>query len=200
MSWFAILFQFYLIIINRVASVPETIIRFFSFFTILTNIMVAVCFTVLIINSGSQFYRFISKPTTLTAITVYITIVGIVYNLILRFLWKPQGWQRIVDELLHTVIPVLFILLWIFFVPKNNLKWRHSFSWLAYPFVYTLFILIRGIISNYYPYPFINVTALGYSKALLNGIGLLIAFLAFSLLYIGIGKLASRQASAISPG
>jgi hypothetical protein len=54
--------------------------------------------------------------------------------------------------------------------------------------------------SNYYPYPFINVTALGYNKALLNGIGLLIAFLAFSLLYIGIGKLASRQASAISPG
>jgi hypothetical protein len=130
---------------------------------------------------------------------VYITIVGLVYNLILRFLWEPQGWQRIVDELLHTLIPILFILFWILFVPKNNFKWKDSIPWLAYPFAYTVFILIRGIISGYYPYPFINVTMLGYNKALLNGIGLLIAFLAFSLLYIGIGKLAGRHTSAISP-
>ena len=44
--WFAVLAQFYLIIENRVAPVTETIIRFFSFFTILTNILVAVYFTI----------------------------------------------------------------------------------------------------------------------------------------------------------
>jgi len=47
----------------------------------------------------------------ITAITVYITIVGLVYNVILRFLWKPEGLQFIVDELLHTVIPLLLLVI-----------------------------------------------------------------------------------------
>jgi len=117
-GWFAIIAQFYLIIKNRVASIPETIIRFFSFFTILTNIFVALCCTLLLLNPNSGLRNFFSKQNTFTAIAVYITIVGVVYNLILRFLWKPEGLQWIVDELLHTAIPILFILLWFFFIPK----------------------------------------------------------------------------------
>lgn len=33
-AWFAVIAQFFLAIANRTASVPETVIRFFSFFTI----------------------------------------------------------------------------------------------------------------------------------------------------------------------
>ncbi|HMI79175.1 MAG TPA: hypothetical protein VK484_10285 [Ferruginibacter sp.] len=47
-GWFALIGQFYLIIENRVASLAETITRYFGFFTILTNIIVAVCVTVLL--------------------------------------------------------------------------------------------------------------------------------------------------------
>ncbi len=111
-GWIAVLSQFYLIIVNRVASVPETIIRFFSFFTILTNTFVAVCFTVLLLGQKTNWGKFFSAPKTLTAITVYISIVGIVYNLILREIWDPKGLQLFVDELLHSVIPVFFILYW----------------------------------------------------------------------------------------
>ena len=49
-GWFALLAQLYLIIQNRVVSVGETIIRYFSFFTILTNLIVAVCVTVLLLK------------------------------------------------------------------------------------------------------------------------------------------------------
>ncbi len=52
-GWFALLSQFYLIIEGRVVPVPETIIRYFSFFTILTNLLVAVCATVLLLKPGS---------------------------------------------------------------------------------------------------------------------------------------------------
>ena len=45
MGWFAVGLQFYLVIVNRVESLPETMIRFFSYFTILTNILVALYFT-----------------------------------------------------------------------------------------------------------------------------------------------------------
>lgn len=191
-GWIAVALQLYLIIANKARSVFETIIQFFSYFTILTNILVAWCFTVLLMKSGSGFVKFFIRPKVLTAITVYITIVGIVYNVILRYIWDPKGLQFIVDELLHSFIPVFFILYWWIFVPKHELKWADTLPWLIYPFVYLLYVLTRGAFSGLYPYPFINVDDLGYYKVFLNSSVLLIAFLILSLLFVAIGKIAQR--------
>lgn len=191
-GWFALLSQFYLIIEGRVVPVPETIIRYFSFFTILTNLLVAVCATVLLLKPGSAWGRFFARATTGTAIAVYIVIVGVVYNTVLRFLWKPQGLQYVVDELLHSVIPVLYFLCWVLFVPKSSLQYKHAFGWLIYPAVYLCWILIYGALSGYYPYPFVNVVDLGYDRVLINCAGLFLAFLGLSLFLILLGKFLSR--------
>src|SRR5258705_5592475 len=129
-GWFAIITQLYLMMMNRQVSVPGTLFRFFGFFTIDTNILVALCYTFIFLRSNSRLGRFFSKASTVSAITVYITIVGVVYNVILRSTWDPHGMQKLVDELLHSVIPVLFILFWLFFVPVEELKWKNAFSWL----------------------------------------------------------------------
>jgi hypothetical protein len=121
-GWFAVIAQLYLIITNRVVSVPGTLFRFFSYFTIDTNILVALCFTFISLQNKSSLGKLFSKPTTITALTVYIIVVGIVYNTILRLTWNPQGLQMVVDEILHSVIPVLFILFWLIFVPTEGLK------------------------------------------------------------------------------
>ena len=84
MGWLAMFLQLYLIIINRNATVPETIIRFFSFYTILTNILVACYFSFLWLKSNSRLGKFFSRENVTGAITPYITVVGITYNLILR--------------------------------------------------------------------------------------------------------------------
>ncbi|MGN6568051.1 MAG: Pr6Pr family membrane protein [Flavipsychrobacter sp.] len=187
---FSLVAQLYLILANRIASVPETIVRYFSFFTILTNILVAICATVLSIKPVSRWGKFFSRDTTLTAITIYITIVGLVYNIILRKLWAPQGLQQVVDELLHSVIPLLFISLWIAWVPKRQLQWHHIPAWLIYPAVYALFVFIRGEFSGFYPYPFMNVSMLGYSKVLINSGLLLIIFVVFSAIPVTIARIA----------
>lgn len=192
LGWFAIILQFYLIIINRTASIGETIIRFFSFFTILTNILVALCFTFLLLKPKSEWGIFFSRPATLSALAVYIAVVGIIYNVILRFLWSPKGLQFIVDELLHSVIPVLFILYWFLFVSKQTLKWKNILSWLIYPVIYCIYSILRGRISGFYPYPFIDVNLLGYNKVFLNIGGMVILFLVISLLLVGIAKLIKR--------
>jgi len=202
LGWTAVVLQFYLILINRTASVAETIIRFFSFFTILTNILVAFCCTMLCLRPGAgrggssgssgSWLHFFSKPATLTAITVYITIVGLVYNLVLRSYWDPLGLQLWVDELLHSVIPSLFLIFWLVFVPKNNLHWKDIFSWLIYPIAYILFILLRGALSGFYPYPFIDINKIAYHEAFINTAGLLVGFFVLSLLLIGIGKMSRR--------
>jgi hypothetical protein len=191
-GWFAVVLQLYLIIINRVVSLSETIVRFFSFFTIQSNILVAVCFTFLWLKPKSKWGLFFSKPKNATAITLYITIVGLVYNTILRFLWAPMGLQKVVDELLHLVIPILVLLYWVLLVPKKTLEFKNIFPWLIFPVVYLVYTLIRGAFFSFYPYPFIDVILLGYDKVLLNSFFMLLAFLFFGTLFIGIGKLRSN--------
>jgi hypothetical protein len=192
LGWLTIAAQFYLIICNRATTVIETIFRFFVFFTILTNILVAICYTSLWSRSAAGFNRFFSRPSTLTATTVYITVVGVVYNLLLRSLWKPEGLQLIVDELLHTVLPLLFIVFWWLFVPKDSLKWKSVFSWMIYPLVYILYVIIFGALTGFYPYPFTDVNKLGYARTLLNGAGLVVIFLLLSLLLVAVAKKRRR--------
>ena len=189
LAWAAVILQFILMLENRAFSVPETIVRFFSYYTIITNLLVACCFTALVCKRVEAKPRFFAKPQVLAATAVYITIVGAVYNIILRNLWAPEGLQRVVDELLHSVNPLYYLVFWIVFIPKAGLTWKHVFPWLIYPMVYFLFILVRGVVFDFYPYPFINVTELGWGKVLLNSAGITAAFVLMSLVIIGVSRL-----------
>jgi hypothetical protein len=191
-AWSAVILQLYLIIENRTVSIPETLLRFFTFFTILSNILVATCFTVLALKSGFGSSNFFSRASVLSAVTVYIAIVGTVYQLVLRPLWDPQGLQKIVDELLHSFTPLYFLLFWLLYVPKLTLQWQNIFPWLLFPLCYLIIILLRGAVADYYPYPFVNVAQLGYGKVLLNCGIMLMAFLLFSVLLISVGKRSKK--------
>ena len=192
-SWFALIGQLYLIIVNRTTSLPEAIARYLTFFTILTNILVALCSSFILLSPSSRWGAFFSKQSTRAAIAVNILVVGIVYNTVLRSIWNPQGIQRIVDELLHLIIPVLFVVYWLLFAGKNELQWNNIFWWLLYPLFYFIAILIRGAYAAYYPYPFIDVTTLGYKNALLNSAILTVAFSLLALLFVGIGKITNKK-------
>lgn len=185
-AWFAVIVQFYLMMENRVASVPETIIRFFSFFTILTNTLVAIYFTSQSRKENPT--SFFGKAGRLTAITVYILVVGLIYQLILRQVWEPTGMQKIVDELLHSVTPVITLIYWFLYEKKRQVNWSQIPYWLIYPAIYLIYVLIRGHISSFYPYPFVNVTEIGYQQTLINSLGVLILFVILSSGMILIGK------------
>lgn len=191
-GWFALIAQFYLHMKNSPVSAPEAILRFFGYFTIDTNILVALSYTFIASGSNSRLGNFFTKAGTITAITVYIIIVGITYNLILRSTWNPQGLQKLVDELLHSVIPVLYVLFWVFFIPVERLKWKNAFPWMIYPLVYMIYAIIFGAISKFYPYPFVNVIQLGYKKALLNAGGILVVMFLLSLALIAAAKISNR--------
>lgn len=191
-GWFAVLMQLYLIIENRVLSIPCTIVQYFSYFTILTNIIVALCYTFQLFQTRQKHTTLWAAPHTQAAIAVYILVVGIVYNLVLRFLWAPEGLQKITDELLHTVSPVWFLVYWIFFVPKAGLKWRYAVDWLIYPLIYLTYVLIRGAMTDIYPYPFLDAYNHGYPKVIMSSVAIMLLFLFLSLLLIAVAKKLSR--------
>lgn len=186
MGWFAIIGQLVLIILNRQADIFETVIRFFSFFTILTNILVVCYFTSQILNTKS--FRFLKTDTALTAITAFILTVGLVYQFVLRSIWEPTGWQLVIDELLHTIIPTYVLVYWFIYVKRSSFNMRYLAIWLLYPFLYFAFVLLRGHFSGFYPYPFINVQALGYPKVFVN----FIILSAFVMMLIGLLYVVAR--------
>lgn len=192
-GWFAVTSQFILMIENKATPIMEMTIRFFSFFTILSNILVSGYFTHQVFEKKKRSKSLFNQPGSLTAITVYITVVGMVYQIALRHVWQPTGLQMIVDELLHTLIPTLVIIYWALYEQKSRLEWKKIPRFLLYPLFYLAFILLRGQFSDFYPYPFINVIELGWVKTLMNIMVLLGVFVFLSLLFIGIGRLMVKK-------
>ena len=197
-GWFALVTQFYINMTSGISGIWELMVRYFSYFTIQTNILVAVCFTALLLKPQSKWGRFFSRQQTLSAITVYIVIVGLIYNTILRFLWEPEGLQKIVDELLHSVIPLLVLFYWFVFTAKDRLQWKNVLPWLIYPFAYIVYVLIRGSVSGFYPYPFINTQRLGLDKVLVNSVGIAFVFICMSLLLVMIAKSTRKELPELS--
>ncbi|MFC5282329.1 Pr6Pr family membrane protein [Pedobacter alpinus] len=186
-GWFAVVAQYVLMIENRTENILETSIRFFSFFTILTNILVALYFTLTFFFNAQPQRRF-NKPGFITAITIYISIVGLVYQVALRHIWKPTGLQFVVNELLHSLIPILVIGFWYLYEHSKSVKYASIAKWMIYPMVYLVYTLIRGNQSGYYPYPFVDVNSLGLAKVFINSGILISVFFTISLCFVWLGK------------
>ncbi|MBO0329032.1 Pr6Pr family membrane protein [[Muricauda] lutisoli] len=189
MGWFAVLAQLYLMLQNREAGVMESLVRFVSFFTILTNTLVALFFTARVFGADQKRLALFHKKATPMALTVFIVVVGLVYQLVLRDIWNPTGLQMVVDELLHTIIPAFMYVYWLMFCARTIVTWKQLFKWLLYPLGYLVFVMVRGHFSGFYPYPFFNVTELGWGTTLLNvGLVFLLILLIMAALFF-LGKL-----------
>ena len=190
-GWVGLAIQQYLIFYSRWesgASLMGGLINFFSFFTVLTNTLAAVVLSYALVKRPSAAQRFFLAPAVSSGIAVSIVVVGVAYNLLLRHLWQPEGFQFIADELLHDVMPVLFALYWWRCVPKGQLRLTHIGLWVIYPLVYFGYALLRGDLLGQYQYPFIDVSTLGYPQVFVNAGGILAGFVLIALLLVGMDK------------
>ncbi len=194
----AVIIQFDLMLANSTHTVFETTVRFFSYFTILTNTLVGVYFSYLTYHVFKQGKFALPHVGTLTAITVYIVIVGLVYQVLLRHVWNPTGLQKLVDEMLHSVNPVLVMGYWFICKGERVLTYRQMGGWLVYPAVYLIYVLIRGYFSGFFPYPFLDIPTLGFSQVLVNSIGMTLLFILVSTFFIWMTRLKSRSEKTVT--
>lgn len=187
-SWFAIGSQLYVTLETTQLDLVDTLIKFFSYFTILTNMLIAVYFTVRWISPHSKLGKFFSTFAATTAVTVYILVVGVTYNLVLRNIFIHTGWAKVADEMLHAVVPFLFMLFWLLIVQKEKLQWKAVLPWLLYPFIYLVYTLIRGEYVHNYPYPFVDVLKLGYQKVIINCLVIGAFSYLLSILLVGVSR------------
>jgi hypothetical protein len=203
LAWFALVVQVLLSLTNP-ANYPGTLeVRLnnlFSYFTILSNLVVAVTLTTLVLSADSTLARRFARPRFFTGVAVAIVLVCLGYELLLRGIWKLEGWALVADTLFHDVVPIGFVLLWAAFVPKGQLGPRDLPSWLIYPGVYLGYVLVRGALIQRYPYPFLDVTALGYGRVLFNAAGLAVVIVALGGLFIAADRfIAGRRGVGACP-
>lgn len=167
-------------------------IRFFSYFTVLSNILVVLAAGSAVAGGRVPLARFFARPRVLAGVALYIGVTGVVYVAILRHLWQPQGAQWWADTGLHYAVPLLYLGWWLSGPGHGALRWRDLPRWLVFPLLYLLWCLLRGAWMHEYPYPFIDVDAIGLSAALRNAAGVLLLFLAGGVLLIGADRLLAR--------
>ena len=149
--------------------------RFFGYFTILTNLLVAVMATGLARGRQSG----LGSAAGRMAITAAILLVGIAYWFLLAPLWTPTGLQLAADIGLHSAVPVLAAALW-FRLSDGRLRWRDAPKAAIWPALYALYALARGAADGWYAYWFLNPRDQSALELLVSVAGL-------SLLVMGIG-------------
>jgi hypothetical protein len=117
LAWLALLLQ--------AALNTGSLANLLSYFTILSNLLVALSLSAASGWPTTSLGRACARPTTQTAVALYILVVGVVYNAVLRGLLEPRGWARLADELLHVVVPAAYGLYWYWVVPRGSLAWRN---------------------------------------------------------------------------
>ena len=188
----AVLIQYWTYISGASDGMAIGTLRYFSYFTITTNCLVVVGWGAAAFAPQTALGRFFLKDTIRTAVTSYIVLVGVIYHVLLAAIHDPQGISWYANHLLHTIVPLAVFLEWLFLSGDRSIRFGHIISWQVYPIVYTAYTLIKGAMTGFYPYPFLDVNALGYSGVSIQLIGLIITFMVPSAIFVGIGKLQVR--------
>jgi hypothetical protein len=171
-----------------VGSLGSTLAVLLWYFTITTNLLVAVVFTGIAIGREP-----FAHPSLLGATALYILLVGVIYGLLLHGLQELSGGSAIANILLHMVTPILVPIFWLIFIPKGKLSRRDPLLWALYPLAYFFYALVRGEFTRRYPYPFMNVNELGWGRTVLNTLLIAVAFLAASWLFVWLDSLLIRR-------
>lgn len=191
-AWPTLMLQYWLMLWS--GPVLEVTLRFFSFFTILSNLLVALVATSSATGGGWAPLRIWRGPRVRGLAALSISVTCLIYAVVLQSLWHPMGPQLVADRSLHYVMPFLFVVWWLALLPHGALVWGDALRWLAFPLVFLVWTLGRGALVHEYPYPFMDVDHLGYIAVLLNSLLVGALFLGLGLALVALDKALARRA------
>lgn len=173
-------------------SVAAAVWTLAGYFTILTNLAVAIVFGLL---------TFAQEPgrwaKTVAGTALSIMLVGIVYHLLLSGLQLTGGSDQ-ANLFLHTVTPIVAPLWWLVFAPKGRLGWSDPFLWALWPLAYLAYALARGGMTGRYAYPFID-PANGWGSVFLTCAVIAAGFIAAGFLVVAIDRALAPRRPAWRP-
>jgi hypothetical protein len=180
-GWASLALQ--LVILFDMLGVASATWRFLGYFTLLTNLLVAISAT----RIGMGLRGPLTGPGARLALAASIGLVGIVYWVALAGLWQPQGWALVADVGLHTLQPFLYAALW-FVMRDGSLGWREVIVAAGWPLAYALYAMARGAVDGWYAYWFLDPTQQSVIEMIVSIAILLGAVMAIAALLMGIDR------------
>lgn len=151
------------------------------YFTILTSLAVAVAMTLVALGRRLS-------PGVEGGLTLAVVLVGVVYSLLLAKLYHLTGAALFADVLMHKVTPVAMVAYWLIFAKHGPMRWSEPLWWSIYPLGYLAYVLARGAVDGLYPYPFLDVRAIGAMQVALNCAAIAAAFLLAGLALVWLDR------------
>ncbi|MDR7302966.1 Pr6Pr family membrane protein [Haloactinomyces albus] len=165
-------------------------VNFFSYFTILSNSAAGLFLIGLALAPGRNRARL--AEWLRGAMTVYLATTGIVYAVLLDTgeLGLTLPW---VNAVLHRVIPIVLFVDWLAVCPQCRVDYGKALAWIGVPMLYLVYSLTRGVVVDWYPYPFLQpVEVGGPAGVLLHILGIAVGIAAVSLLVAWAGNVRVR--------
>lgn len=150
---------------SLVPPLSTRLARLVSYFTIQSNTLVAVAAATLARNPSRDgpVWRVLRIDAVLG-----ITLTGLVHFFLLRPLLDLNGLNAVADTALHLVVPALAIIGWLVFGPRPRVALGTVLWSLVWPVAWLVFTLVAGVITQWYPYPFLDVGVRGWVPVLVT--------------------------------
>jgi hypothetical protein len=163
---------------RALASMPTRIVRYFTYFTIQSNLlsMVTAISLALMPDRDGRLWRVLR-----VAAVVGMTVTFVVYLVALAPHLDLHGVAYWTDLGFHIAAPLLTLFGWLVFGPWPRFDTRSVAIFVAWPVCWLLYVLILGAATGWYPYPFIDADVHGYARVAVNC--LLVAALLVGLAY-----------------
>lgn len=154
-------------------------VNFFSYFTVLSNVGAVVLMGALALRPALVGH----EPFVVYrgAITLYMTITGIVYNVLLAPAQADVSTNlEWVNLVVHVIGPIVVVADW--FIDRSPIKPTvgQTATWWIFPSVYLLYTMVRGPMADWYPYPFLDPDLKSVGSIVLYCIAIVVAFIAIS--------------------
>ncbi|MGW0003555.1 Pr6Pr family membrane protein [Nocardia grenadensis] len=167
------------------AGIGTGLVRLFSYFTIQSNLFLLVASAGLALNPVRDgcLWRVLRLDSLLG-----VVITGLVFVLVLADEVHLTGAAWWANLGFHYLAPWAGLAAWLVFGPRPRIDRRTIAAAVAWPVVWIGYTFAHGAVTDWYPYPFLDVVRQGYPMAMINT--LLVVVLAMVL--IGLFALLDR--------
>jgi hypothetical protein len=139
------------------AGVPRYLIKYFSFFTVQSNLMaagmllLAAWYGLRRMNGPAQF------AVLRCAVTGYMVVTSVVYHMPFNVITLDQPvtvtWA---NTMLHVIAPAYLVVDFLFAPGRSVVRWNRFWIIMTYPVGWIIYTMVRAPLVDWYPYPFLN--------------------------------------------
>jgi len=165
------------------------------YFTVQSNLLCALYWIM------SPYIKIQIKPYISLAVTMYMTITGLVFSLLINGTFMDKLYvlfeQLKIDETIyflsifnsgitHYIMPLLILIDFILLTDCSKIKLKYAKLLSLYPLVYFLFHIIYSVVTSKYIYPFLDPNYMG------GWVVIIILVAVSSIAFWGLGKLIAK--------